>query len=114
MDAFMATIHHQTEHLDFGVPGIMPGESEWLQWVGDRNKDSTVQLKADPMTEVPDTPTAHHTTVVTVGPIYVTSIPIHGGGTFFLGNETYVGASFTNAGSNPIRYLRVTKTTISA
>jgi len=110
----MATIHHQVEHLDFGPEGIMPGDSKWLQWVGDQFKDCTVSLKADPMTEVPSAPTAHHTTVVTVGPIYVTSIPIHGGGTFFLGNETWVGASFTNAGSNPIKSLRVCLTRINA
>jgi hypothetical protein len=110
----MATIDHQTEHLDFGVGGISPGESKWLQWVGDLNKDSTVHLKADPMTAVAGTtgPT-HQTMVASVGPIYVTSIPIFSGG-FLLGSETYVGASFTNAGSHTIRYLRVTKTRIRA
>jgi hypothetical protein len=109
----MATIHHQTEHLDFGPGGIPPGESRWLQWVGDRNKDSTVHLKADPMTEVAGTTGSHQTMVASVGPIFVTSIPISVAGVL-QGSETYVGANFTNAGSYPIRYLRITKTTISA
>jgi len=115
MDAFMATIHHQVEHLDFGAGGIGPGDARWLQWVGDRNKDSTVHLKADPMTEVAGTTTGEEATMVaTVGPIFVTSVPIFAGGGLFLGSERWVGANFTNAGSRPIRYLRVTKTTISA
>ena len=113
MDAFMATIHHQTEQFDYGVGGIPPGESRWLQWVTDRNKDSTVQIKADPMTEVAGAGSVQQTMVVSVGPVYVTSIPIFSGG-FLLGSDTYVGASVTNAGSYPIRYLRVSKTTISA
>jgi hypothetical protein len=113
MDAFMATITHQTEHWDFGAAGIPPGQSKWLSW-GPNNqlKDSTVIFKADPMTDVPGTPGSHRTTVASVGTVFVTSIPIFAGA--FQGSETYVGANFTNSGTNPIRFLRISLTIIRA
>jgi hypothetical protein len=112
----MATIHHQTEHLDYGAGGIRPGESKWLSWgPDDRFINGTVVIKANPATLVPGPSgtTFHGTNVLSVGPIFSTNlhVPLGGG---LSSSESYVGVNITNAGQNAIRSISVSLTAITA
>jgi hypothetical protein len=112
----IATIHHQTEHFDLGSAGLGPGQSIWLSWgPNDMFTDGTVIVKANPATDVlgPAGTTLQGTNVLSVGPIFTTSVhvPLGGG---LSSAESHVGANITNAGQNAIRYFAVSLTVIRA
>jgi hypothetical protein len=109
----MATVNHFRYFTDLSPAGLGPGKSYWQGWgPSEEFESSTVIVKANPTTEVAGQ-TFQAMNVLSVGPIYVSVVPLVEAGEF-IGWEAYVGVNITNAGKYAVKGMHIHLTTIKA
>jgi hypothetical protein len=101
----MATVEHfGPYHYDLGSGGLGPQQSTWISFgPDDRFKDATVIITPHPSPDVAGTSSSVAMNVLSVGDIFVTTVPTIVGDLVL--TEAHAGASITNGGQQPVRYF---------